>query len=123
MHRLLLHFFSPRGRLRRATFLWSLIALILVFAASFALMEKFGGRASTLLLYPPFLWSAFALMAKRLHDRDSSAWWLLVAIVPVLGPLWLFVMLGLRGGSKGENRHGPDPRTIDADYLTVKISP
>ena len=34
--------------------------------------------AIILLLYIPLIWIGLALGAKRLHDRDKSAWWLLV---------------------------------------------
>ena len=56
-----------------------------------------------------------------MHDRGRSPLWLLAAAVPVLGPLWLFIELGLLSGTPGENHYGPDPLTLDTDYLTVKI--
>ena len=34
--------------------------------------------AILVLLYVPLIWIGLALGAKRLHDRDKSAWWLLV---------------------------------------------
>ena len=48
--------------------------------------------------------SITALTVKRLNDRAKSAWWLLVAILPVVGPLWLLLTLGIRAGTQGENR-------------------
>jgi uncharacterized membrane protein YhaH (DUF805 family) len=38
---------------------------------------------------PPFLWIAFALAAKCLHDAEQSVVWPLALLVPVLGPLWM----------------------------------
>jgi uncharacterized membrane protein YhaH (DUF805 family) len=64
---------------------------------------------------------------KRLHDRDKSAWWMLVfyLLPAVLGGLadvsWIFniagfavsiwglVELGFLRGTIGPNRYGPDP--------------
>jgi uncharacterized membrane protein YhaH (DUF805 family) len=46
---------------------------------------------------------------KRFHDRDKSGWWLLISLVPLIGPLWLLVELGFLQGSEGANRFGPDP--------------
>jgi len=41
--------------------------------------------------------------------------------VPVLGPLWLLVDLGLLRGTPHENQYGLDPLTVDSDYLRVEI--
>ncbi|HEX7639042.1 MAG TPA: DUF805 domain-containing protein [Burkholderiaceae bacterium] len=50
-----------------------------------------------------------ALMARRHHDRDRSAWWLLVLAVPLAGALWTAWDLGCRRGTAGANRFGADP--------------
>ena len=52
--------------------------------------------------------------AKRYHDRDRSGWWLLLILIPLLGPLWLIVVLGFLKGTEGENRFGPDPLQANA---------
>lgn len=109
-----------RGRIERSTFWWSCLLLGAVFAVLFVFLEQTVGRTSTWVLYPPLLWGALALAVKRLHDRGTSAWWLLIAVIPILGPLWLAITLLLRAGSPGENQYGDDPRLYDADYLTVK---
>jgi uncharacterized membrane protein YhaH (DUF805 family) len=48
-----------------------------------------------------------AVGARRLHDIDRTAWWLLLHIVP-FGALVLLVFACLRG-TPGPNRFGPDP--------------
>ena len=78
-----------RGRIERSTFWWSCLLLGAVFAVLFVFLEQTVGRTSTWVLYPPLLWGALALAVKRLHDRGTSAWWLLIAVIPILGPLWL----------------------------------
>lgn len=52
---------------------------------------------------------AIALYAKRWHDRDKSGWWTLIILVPLLGPIWILVELGILEGTRGPNRFGPDP--------------
>ena len=44
---------------------------------------------------------------KRWHDRDKSGWWMLIALVPVIGSLWLLIELGFLKGTEGPNRFGP----------------
>jgi uncharacterized membrane protein YhaH (DUF805 family) len=55
------------------------------------------------------LWIQFAIQAKRCHDRDKSAWWILMGMVPYIGPLWAFIELGCLEGYHGRNQYGPDP--------------
>ncbi|WP_293681766.1 DUF805 domain-containing protein [uncultured Phenylobacterium sp.] len=49
-----------------------------------------------------------SLSFRRLHDTNRTAWWLLIALIPLLGGLVLFVFTVLRG-TQGENRFGPEP--------------
>ncbi|MCL2714671.1 MAG: DUF805 domain-containing protein [Alphaproteobacteria bacterium] len=63
----------------------------------------------------PFLWILLSLAAKRCHDRDRSAWFLLVGLIPVIGWLWLLIELGLLEGTAGENRFGPSPKAVMSD--------
>jgi uncharacterized membrane protein YhaH (DUF805 family) len=110
---------SPRGRLTRSRFLLGGIVLVSVFLLLFSGLDSTLGSATTLLLYPPFFWLAFVLASRRLHDRDKSAAWLLLLLLPLLGPAWLLLELFLLRGSPGANRHGTDPRASHVDYLKV----
>ncbi len=47
---------------------------------------------------------------RRLHDRNRSGLWLLLAAVPVIGQAWLIWELGFRPGEAGYNRFGAPPR-------------
>src|SRR6266705_4521631 len=114
LYRLLLSF---GGRISRSTFWWTIIVLGLAFIVLFVFLDEELGRASTLALYPPFFWVLVASAVKRIRDRGKSPAWLLVVLIPVLRPLWLFIELGLRKGNSGENQYGPDPLELDSDYL------
>lgn len=40
------------------------------------------------------VWLAnFTIRARRLHDSNHSNWWLLISIIPVIGTIWLFILL------------------------------
>jgi uncharacterized membrane protein YhaH (DUF805 family) len=86
---------------------------------SFVFLESALGRSSTWILYPPFLWILTALMVKRLHDWGASAWQILWLLLPIVGPVWLIISMGFRGGTEGNNQYGPDPRLANIDYLKV----
>lgn len=55
------------------------------------------------------LWFQLPLWVKRAHDRNHSAWFLLISLVPVIGWLWLFIELGFIRGNADANRFGPSP--------------
>src|SRR5262245_11542873 len=112
--------FSFQGRLSRPTFWWTSLLVGAVFVVLLMFLEGAFGRRSSLVLYLPLWWMLAALLAKRMRDRGRSPAWLLAALVPLLGPLWLLVELGLRKGTPGENQYGPDPREA-GDYLTVPL--
>lgn len=107
-------FGSWRGRLSRRSFwlygVFCLIGLAVLGHALLAIAGMQPARADTLmqllLVYP-----ALAVSAKRWQDRDRSPWWVLVALVPVIG--WLFALIdnGCVRGTPGANRYGaPPPR-------------
>ena len=60
-------------------------------------------------IYIAALWAGLAVAVKRCHDRDKSGWFLLVALIPIIGALWLFIECGCLRGTEGPNRFGGDP--------------
>ena len=50
-----------------------------------------------------------AVGARRLHDVGKSGWMLLVSLIPVIGGIWLLILL-ITEGEKGDNQYGPDPK-------------
>jgi uncharacterized membrane protein YhaH (DUF805 family) len=126
--------FSFKGRINRAKY-WLVVLvssaifvtaiLIAVAAQSWALGVLAG------LLAIPSLTSSLAVAVKRLHDREKSAWWLLVFyLLPALldgmanisgdaglvfslasfaVSIWALVELGCLRGTIGDNQYGPDP--------------
>ena len=116
----LLRFGSLDGRLPRARFWASSIFLAAVFVLAFVGLENLLGRASTWLLYPPAFWMAFSLAIRRYHDFNTRGWWLLLVLIPLLGPVWVGFQLFLRRGTRGDNRFGRDLLSVVHDYHQVK---
>jgi uncharacterized membrane protein YhaH (DUF805 family) len=110
-----------KGRLRRRSFLWMALAATTAFIVLFVFLRNAFGEGSTLLLYPPWFAVMLSLCLRRLHDQARGGWWLLAALVPVLGPLLLAFLLAFKRGTEGENQYGEDPRTRGRDYLRVAI--
>lgn len=99
------------GRARRAEYWWWVLFVFLgnmlfgfvdqiVFGTEVSFL---GGIFSLAVLLP-----SICVGGRRLHDRDMSAWWLLLMLVPVIGTIILLVIY-LLPGTEGPNRFGPDP--------------
>ncbi|MEV7425134.1 MULTISPECIES: DUF805 domain-containing protein [unclassified Streptomyces] len=52
---------------------------------------------------------SLAVAVRRLHDTGRSGWWLLIALVPLVGFIILIVFLALEG-EQGPNAHGANPK-------------
>jgi len=50
-----------------------------------------------------------AVTIRRLHDTDRSGWWWLIALIPIIGTIWLIVLM-VFDGTSGDNQYGPDPK-------------
>lgn len=59
------------------------------------------------------LWLSICVAGKRYHDRNKSAWWILIVFVPIVGAIWQLIELGLLRGDEGANDYGPNPRLAD----------
>lgn len=54
-----------------------------------------------------------AVAVRRLHDSDRSGWWVLIALIPIVGPIILIFFL-IQDSTAGENRFGPNPKGVAA---------
>lgn len=109
-----------RGRITRFSFLIITLSATVTFSLLYVFLSTITGKSSTLILYPFFFWVLLTTAVKRLHDRSKSAFWLLLLIIPLLGPLWLTIELVLIKGKAHENKYGSSPIKTEAEYLTVK---
>jgi uncharacterized membrane protein YhaH (DUF805 family) len=56
---------------------------------------------------------SLAVSVRRLHDTDRSAWWLLVALIPVIG-VFVLVYFMAQDSTPGQNRYGANPKWVVA---------
>ena len=52
-----------------------------------------------------------AIAARRLHDVSKSGWFMLIALIPLVGAIWLLVLL-CTDSDNGANEYGPNPKGI-----------
>ncbi|GFM69551.1 membrane protein [Pseudomonas cichorii] len=67
------------------------------------------GGATALLLVAMFM-TNLSLSVRRLHDINLSGWFVLVGLIPIVGPLAQISLLFLPG-TEGVNDYGPAPHT------------
>lgn len=51
-----------------------------------------------------------AVAVRRLHDLGKSGWMLLIVLIPIVGGIWMFVLM-VTEGQQGKNEYGTDPKT------------
>ncbi|MEM8853274.1 MAG: DUF805 domain-containing protein [Pseudomonadota bacterium] len=109
------------GRAGRAEFWWWFLALLIVTAVA-QLVDRglvspmFGyGMFSDDAIHPVSAIINLAVLLpnlgvnfRRLHDTDRSAWWILIALIPIIGILVLLYFF-TQPGSRETNRFGPPP--------------
>ena len=89
----------------------NLVVISMIVAPVRSLADLASSLDVFLILLTPALVN-FAVLAKRWHDRNKSAWWAFIHLVPVIGVLWTFVELGFFKGTTGKNCFGLDPLQI-----------
>ncbi|MBV8977871.1 MAG: DUF805 domain-containing protein [Alphaproteobacteria bacterium] len=127
------YLFGFQGRINRAKiWLFVLIAIVVyivyftavavVFGGSIVAMVK-GGPAgmmaggatigaaalASILLYLIVLYCGIAVSVKRLHDRNKSAWWIVVFIVIPIVLSWINLATMLSAMNAGANAAAPNP--------------
>jgi uncharacterized membrane protein YhaH (DUF805 family) len=52
-----------------------------------------------------------AVTVRRLHDQGKGGGWIFISLVPIIGSIWLLVLLAT-AGNEGDNRFGADPKKV-----------
>lgn len=105
-----------KGRSRRKEY-WMFVLFNVLFSIATTLLDYAFGTASFIyymgifsMLYGLFIFIPFlAVSVRRLHDTGKTGWMLLIAIVPIIGQLWLLVLFATEG-TRGTNMYGADPK-------------
>lgn len=60
----------------------------------------------------------FAVTVRRLHDTSRSAWWMLLYLVPIVGPVVILYFTAQNGDTE-ENQFGAPVKPIDEQPATA----
>ncbi|WP_439135720.1 DUF805 domain-containing protein [Pseudomaricurvus sp.] len=110
--------FSGRARRKEYWFfaLFNIIAsIILAFVdAMFGTFDPTTGVGTLGIIYSlAVLLPAIGVCIRRLHDTGRKGWWLLLALIPLIGAIVLIIFF-VQDSSPGENDYGPNPKEVAA---------
>lgn len=98
------------GRARRQEY-WMFVVFNIIFSiiagaldAAIGTWGAIGGLYGLAVLIP-----SIAVSVRRLHDIGKSGWMLLVGFIPVIGFIWLIILLATDSIS-GSNQYGDNPK-------------
>jgi uncharacterized membrane protein YhaH (DUF805 family) len=102
------------GRLRYLAYSTGATLLAGVVAGLAAAVDPTLGSLVSLVAYCGALVFTVIAGIKRSHDMDWSGWTFLLALIPIVGLIWVF-----KSGTQGANSHGapPPPNTMGVKIL------
>lgn len=111
-------YFVFSGRARRKEYwmfaLFSTIASIILTIVDLSLGTVYGlteiGLLSTLYSLAVLL-PSLGVSVRRLHDTNHSGWWMFIVLIPLIGVLFLLVVMCF--DSTEDNEYGPNPKTLN----------
>lgn len=104
------------GRARRTEY-WMFTLFNFIFLIVAAILDNIIGLTAEGTPYGAFyfiyaiavLLPNFAVGVRRLHDVGKSGWMLLIALIPIVGSIWLLILLATNSNAE-ENKYGPNPK-------------
>lgn len=106
------------GRARRKEY-WMFVLFNIIFAFIAIVLDNLMGLTIGEIGYGP-LYGLYALIVlipglavgvRRLHDTGKSGWMMLLVFIPLIGGIWLLVLM-IMEGDQGDNQYGPNPKEI-----------
>ena len=108
------------GRARRKEY-WMFVLFNMVFSIVAIVLDNILGTAIEDVGYGLFYFLyAFAVLipglavsVRRLHDVGKSGWMILICLIPIVGGIWLLVLM-VTDSNPGNNQYGPNPKDSDS---------
>lgn len=111
------------GRARRSEY-WYFVLFNMIFAITAMIIDnvlgttfKMGYGVSLPYGYVYLLYilvvmiPSLAVAVRRLHDVGKSGWFFLIALIPIIGSIWLLVLLAT-DSIQGDNKYGANPKEV-----------
>ena len=63
---------------------------------------------------------SLAVLLRRLHDVGKTGWYILILFIPLIGAIWMLVLLSMEGEPR-TNKWGENPKGLGNDRLINQI--
>jgi len=83
-------------------------ALGLRFDMGYGVVSPYGWIS--VLVYLLHFIPSLGVAVRRLHDVGKSGWFLLISCIPIIGGIWLLILI-CTDGESGDNTYGSNPKT------------
>ena len=108
--------FNGRAR-RKEYWMFTLFFLLFALLAGFVIgiLSAVGETVAMIVIILAVVWylahlvPSLAVTVRRLHDTGKSGWFYLLAFIPYIGGLIIFIFTVIEG-DKGDNKYGLDPK-------------
>ncbi len=119
------------GRTRRKEY-WMFALFNTIFAVVAMILDNVLGITIDGIGYGPLyglytlaiLVPSLAVVVRRLHDIGKNGWMVLIGLIPLVGALWLLILL-IKDSDPDENEYGENPKDvemIDANAIEVDVA-
>jgi uncharacterized membrane protein YhaH (DUF805 family) len=108
------------GRARRKEY-WMFALFNMIFVIAAMILDNMLGLTIGQLYYGVFYFlyvlavfvPGLAVAVRRLHDVGKSGWMMLIAFIPIVGAIWLLILM-VTDSNSGENQYGSNPKEVTA---------
>jgi uncharacterized membrane protein YhaH (DUF805 family) len=114
------HYADFKGRARRKEY-WMFTLFNIIFLVVAVVLDNLLGLSFAPLvpygwIYVIYVLAVFipgiAVVVRRLHDIGKSGWFYFIALIPIIGVIWLLVLL-CTDSESGANKWGDNPKGIE----------
>lgn len=107
------------GRARRSEYWYFVLCNMLITLLLFILMFVTSYALFLLIIYSvAIIIPSIAVVVRRLHDIGKSGAYYFIAFIPVIGAIWLLVLL-CTDGDNGPNQYGENPKKPYGEFNDI----
>jgi len=104
------HYTKFDGRASRPMYWWWVLFAIIVAVVASTIDAIIGTPIVSAIVGLGLFLPGLSVAIRRLHDTNRTGWWVLIALIPLIGFIVLLVFY-LQEGDEGDNQYGPPPPT------------
>jgi uncharacterized membrane protein YhaH (DUF805 family) len=106
------HYATFDGRANRPAYWWWVLFAILVGIAADIVGLAIGSvTVTSVIVGLALLLPNLSVSVRRLHDTNRTGWWILIALIPLIGFIVLLIFY-LQQSDPGENDYGPPMQPV-----------